>query len=512
MELNGTHDFTQYLEDWSQDLEALRQNNLLGEIAFVEFARDRGIDICRSDFDNLRKQGLLPSDGKDYYSAPLFHPFRIYPLSQTLKACKLGIAASASLQRESFLKVAELAALSLPSLDRIVAISRHGNRVTDLAILLEPVYWHYITHQVPCKGRTKQAKYESVLDQYYKKTLDLTGSLDLGCWRKIHESLRQEAARIDNNSELYLLLRVMTWRQRQKLKGSISCALWIRHMAEVIRRAFEQVYAAERWPEEDDSFKTWHPSSRIAFYGSERPLDNELKSKPYLALLHGLFTGSVVRWYVEGETELYAIRHMLRIPSKYGIEIVNLKGNITTGKANISMKLSDGLVADKTLRRFSMISFDSDVVANVKEIKRQVELQNIVGFITSNKPDFEFANFSIKELAEIAALIDESNGFSGDPVRNADWTGIRNGRAFEDRYKEISARKPSSLKGQEWGKALAAYILEHPYRSDNSIERPFLHEIQAALRGGTSDYDFQKENFGFDSDTFEPIDLRRSAT
>lgn len=516
MDLNGIPDFTKYLEDWFQDLVSLRQNHLLGEIAFVDFARDRGIDICRSDFDNLRKRGLLSSDGEDYYGAPLFHPFRIYPLSQTLKACKLGIAASASLQRESFLKGTELAVSFLPSLEQIAEASRQRNRVTDLAILLEPVYWRYITHREPSKGVAKQAEYELLLEQYYKKMLDLVGSLEPGYWRNKHELLRQEAERIDHNSGLYLLIRLMPWQKREQLKGNISCALWIRHIAEVIRQAFEQVYDAERWAEEDEFSGTWHPRERIMFYGSERPLDNEGKSKPYLVLDHGLFTGSLVRWYVEGETEYYAILHMLHmhgiLPSEYGIEIVNLKGNIASEKPSIAMKFSDALDQDKALRRFSLISFDVDEKNNVKFIEQQIKQHRIVGLLTANKPDFEFANFTINELAEIAALIDEEKGTSGDPVRNADWTGIISGKAFEIKYKEISARKPRSLKGGEWGNALAAYIFKHPYRSDNSIKRPLLHEIEAALRCTNVYYDFQKDNFGFDPKTFEQINLRQSAT
>jgi hypothetical protein len=515
MELNGIPDFTQYLEDWFQELEILRQNHLLGEIAFVEFARDRGIDICRSDFDNLRKRGLLSNDGEDYCGAPLFHPFRIYPISQTIKACKLGIAASASLQRESFLKVAELAVSSLPSLEQIEEASRQRNRVTDLAILLEPVYWRYITHSEPSKG-AKQAEYESLLEQYCKKMLDLVGSLEPGYWRNKHVLLRQEAERIDHNSGLYLLIRLMPWQKREQLKGNISCALWIRHIAEVIRQAFEQVYDAERWAEEDEFSRTWRPPERIMFYGSERPLDNEGKSKPYLVLDHGLFTGSLVRWYVEGETEYYAILHMLHMyniqPSEYGIEMVNLKGNIASNKNNIAMKFSDALVQDKALRRFSIISFDTDVPENVKTIRRQIEQHRIVGLLTANKPDFEFANFTIMELVEIAALIDEENGFSGNPVRNADWTGISGGKAFEQRYIEISASRPSSLKGEKWGNALAAYIFKNPYRSDNSIKRPLQHEIEAALRCTNVYYDFQKNNFGFDPETFESISLQQSAT
>ena len=104
-------------------------------------------------------------------------------------------------------------------------------------------------------------------------------------------------------------------------------------------------------------------------------------------------------------------------------------------------------------------------------------------------PDFEFANFTFQELVEVAAGIDEANGSSGEAVRNGDWTGIVNGRAFEERYKEISARRPRALKGKAWGEALATYADKHRNRPDNGSERLFVREIQAALQSRIAHYD-----------------------
>jgi hypothetical protein len=331
--------------------------------------------------------------------------------------------------------------------------------------------------------------------------------LDPNRWRKIHESLRFDAARIDDNGKLYLLLRLANWTQRERLKGRIALALWMRHIAEVIRRAFEDIHAAQ-WPEEDQAFGWWPPRARTRLFGSERPLDDARQSGPYLAWEYGLFTGSSVRWYVEGQTEYYAILHVLPEPSKIGIELINLRGVIGADRDNIALKLGDWLKEDRTFRRFSMISFDSDVEANVKAIRRQVARKNVVGYIAAHRPDFEFANFTIQELVEVAGRLDEADGSSGDVVRNGDWTGIVNGRAFEQRYKEISARRPSALKGKAWGEALAAYVDEHPNRPDDGSKRPFVREMRAALKGRIARYDLQKERFGFDPDTFELVDLR----
>jgi len=100
MILNRTPNFTQFLTEWSQDLESLRQNRLMNKRDFVSFASDRGVDVWSGDPDNLHKLDCLKSDGWDYDGEPTFHPFRIFPLHQVLKACKLGLVTSASLQGE----------------------------------------------------------------------------------------------------------------------------------------------------------------------------------------------------------------------------------------------------------------------------------------------------------------------------------------------------------------------------------------------------------------------------
>lgn len=491
MQSNRIPNLHQYIEAWSHDLKLLRQNDLLDEHALIRFVRDRGMatsGVTTGDLDNFQKRGWLTTDGIDYNGKPLFHPFRICSVYQGLKACQRNVTV-------------------LPDADLIGELTREKSRVAaDLAVLLEPVYWPRITGWQSRRDGLKESDYALVLDEYRRKVLQIVRELDQSFWREVHEFLCKDATRVDDNNELYVLLRLSTWTQRKKLKGRISGALWVRHIAEVIRRAFEEVHS-DRLPEEDQAFETWHPGGRKIAFGSDRPLDDELRFKPYLAWEFGLFTGSVVRWYVEGETEYYAILEILNEPAKAGVELVNLRGNIASESDNAALKLQDWLVEDRNLRRFSMFSFDTDVLPNVKAIRKQVEQNNVVGFIAAHNPDFEFSNFAIEELSEVAAQIDEAKGFSGESVRNADWTGVSAGRAFEERYKKVSSRGPRSLKGEEWGRALAKYAIAHPNRSDDGRERPFWREIQVALQGRVADYDLQKERFTFDSENFEQIDL-----
>jgi len=510
MDLNDLPDFRQYFVDWSQYLDSLRQNHLLDETSFLRFVNERGIQawgVCSGDPGDFCKRGWLSSDGINYDGGPLFHPFRIYPLFKTLKACRLNIATSSTLRRDSLLGFIENVLSSFPSVEQIGEMTRQWDRVIDLAILLEPLNWPTVTGKISFHGRLRENDFDVAMELYRQKVLNMVGSLDLSLWRKIHQAIVFDAHCLDPNDKLYVLLRVGNWARREDLKGHVGGALWFRHIAEVIRRAFEEV-SGEQWPEEDYATGWWPPGARLGVFGSERPYDDDLKSKPYLALEFGLFTGSLVRWYVEGETEYFVIRHIIYDPAKSGIELVNLRGNIVTDKGNIALKLRDCLKEDLALRRFSMISFDADVPANVKTIRRQVEQKHVVGFIAANNPDFEFVNFTVEELAEVAACIDEAHAFSGDPVRNADWTGVHNGRTFEQKYKALSARKPQGLKGQEWGEALADFAVKHQKRPDDGRERPLWREIRAAIQAKVASYNYQKEHCGFDLETFALIDLK----
>ncbi len=274
-------------------------------------------------------------------------------------------------------------------------------------------------------------------------------------------------------------------------------------MAEVIRRGFEEGYQTQ-WAEEDRAFEHWPPGGRVRLFGSERPFDDSLRSKPFLAYQFGLLTRGALRWYVEGETEYYAVLYTLPKPSKPGVELVNLWGQIAKERGSAARKLDDALRDDLAQRRFSVISFDRDVKANERAIRRQIEQDHIVGLIDANDPDFEFANFALDELVEIAALMDERLGFDGGKVRKADWKGVNNGKVFAERYRRASERR-RPLKGKDWGEALAAYALAHPSHPRTGGPRAFLRAMQAAIWAWNSNYDFQKENFTFDPKTFEVL-------
>ena len=190
--------------------------------------------------------------------------------------------------------------------------------------------------------------------------------------------------------------------------------------------------------------------------------------------------------------EYYAVLEAIPEPERFGIEVYNLGGGIKTGKNNTPLRLEAMLKEDRAHRRFSIISFDGgDVPANRKEIRNQVKQDNVVGSIFMHNPDFEFANFTAEDLAEVIADGDSAVRRSGEAVR-------------EDLRSELK-KNIASRKGKEWGRKLAAYAIENPRRSDNGEVRLFLKEVQVAFHGWKSDYDFRQDHFTFDCETFEEI-------
>jgi hypothetical protein len=222
-----------------------------------------------------------------------------------------------------------------------------------------------------------------------------------------------------------------------------------------------------------------------------------------LAFEFALNTVSVVRWYLEGETEYYATRAVLPQAAAGGIELHNVRGDLGRERGNAARKLVDELRQDREVHRFSFISFDTDVEANLRVIRRQVEEGSIIGYVNANTPDFEFANFTVDELVEVAARLDEAQGTSGDALRHGDWTGILNARDFEHRYCTLSSRRPRGLKGAVWGAALGEFAAEVPHLGGAGRLRPFLEAVDQALRARRVRYEHQRDHLQINPESFQ---------
>lgn len=479
----------------------LQQNDLIVESKIIRFAKERGIavsGVVTGDPSRIVELGWITIDSSNGF----FHPFRIYPLLRAIKLSRLNITATSSLNRNSFPSFLNNIIELLPSLELIEKEVKLADEISNLAILLEPIYWAKITSKtrLPAISCTSRQEYEVLLKPYRDKILNHVKELDSEVWCSYHERMRTEAAELDDNYELYMMLRLAPWTKREKIKGNIGGALWLRHVAEVIRLAFEEVHGV-KWVEEYEAFGIWREGTRTRDYGSERPIENGLITRPHLALKFGLHTGSTIRWYLEGETEYHAALYILPKAALAGIEFINLKG-VFQENANAPMRLEDHLKSDRELKRFSFISFDGDVSRNVSFFGKQIEKDNIVGYINVNYPDFEFENFTLNELIEIAISLDEQQGFNSDRLKSGDRGSISSGKAFEKYYKEYSDRK-NSLKGKEWGEALASYALDNPLKADTNQRRTLLQTIDQILHARRVSYNYQSDAFKIDINDFK---------
>ena len=490
-----------FFKKHSEEYSSIRQNNLMKESQIINFAKERGVPlsgVVTSDPKKFLAMDWISSDGVNEINLNLFHPFRIYPFHVAIEMCRLNIFASSSINRDSFKEFLSNSCDFLPSLDFIKEMVRKANDIVDLAILLEPIYWSKLTNKIKISTSNDLEEHEYKVNQYKMCILPFIKDLDPEVWSKHHENLRIAAAKLDNNIELYLLLRTSPWAKREKIVGQIGGALWLRHIAEVIRLAFTEVHNIN-WPEEYEAYGIWYKGAKERIYGTEKPIDNNLLTKPHLAFEFGVHTGSTIRWYLEGETEYHAASYALPKAASFGIELINLKGLFNEKSKNF-LRLEDNLSQDRDLRRFSLISFDSDVKTNVRFLQHQVKDGKVVGYINCNQPDFEFENFTLEELIEVAIGIDKAQGLDTQKLSTADKSNIKSGKEFEKYYSEHSETK-QSLKGNLWGKCLAQYALDNPLKE--KIKRPFIETLEYALHSRIVRYEYQRDNFYIDPDDFK---------
>ncbi len=430
------------------------------------------------------------------YDETSYHPFRLATLADLAKRFTLN-----TIRKKNILEVYGYASGPVditwgPEGDTVPV-----DRMVDLAVLLEPVSWpRLVGHIMKPAFREDQFDYE--MQTHCEMMTSMFSKLDVTHWKSYYERLCLLASESDDNIKLYVLLRLSSWSQRERLKGRLGGALWIRHIAEVIRRGFER-FRGVQWHEEDNALGMWYESGRKITYGSPRPFDDPLRAQPYVAHEFGLLRGSAVRWYLEGDSEYAAVAELVPDRDRYGIELVNLRGEIAGDRSNAALKLRSLLKEDKRLKRFSMISFDGDVPNNIKIIRRLIEEDLVVGTVNCHSPDFEFANFSIEELQAAAARIADSQCEKGDDVLKANWSHIRKAKDLADAYSELTH---GTLKGAAWGTELARLANSAPHKPGTNELRLIVQQVATAEQMRLYHYDMMLNLRMIDARSFSSIE------
>lgn len=541
------------LFDHMDELDNLRQLSFRGESDFISWARKLKLEAWSGypmgDAEKLWLKGWLRADeavlrhrkqssrvkpplevttlgqplntpqkpAKGAYRYDLrFHPFRLLPFMNLLDMMDWRLSRMSIFYADGVVKYAREHVERFEEWirdPRFLERLNWWNGIADLAILLEPLYWPSITRRT--SGRVMIAAREDpksaegdMFGQYKGIALDILRRIPKALVATAHMELRLEAAKIDDNHELYLILRAANWQRRERIEGGLGAAMWLRHIAEVLRHGYDELYE-DRLVHEDEAFGMWYEGAREWLYGSEYPLDN-IREMTRRVLPHwGIASSPRVRFYVEGETEEGALEAALEGYLGFGVEIVNLRAQ------GWGTWLRQELENDVAAKRLSLLMLDDDQVEDLPESearKRQDAIRAltahardslIVGMVFINSPDLELGCFTIEELLKAIAYYEEAAGINDlEPLDASEFTDIRTGRDFEERYCKL--RMARSLKGKTWG----ASLMRVAFESGNGEASPLIHAWACAARAVTTDYEAQRTRSPIDPSTLKNVERR----
>ena len=434
----------------------------------------------------------LDTSGEPDGLAVHFHPFRAYVVHQIANALELRMSPFQFVMRsEGVLRIANRYiddlnhwAANPASRDRIAV----WNWLAEIAIASEPPTYRRIFHMLRATVGMSFEKTEQALAAHYDRLDVLFRTISADDVRALCHDLVCSAQLIDGNTRIHTLLRLISAQERERLKGSLGLAMLILTMAESVRRAAEHALQVEL-PEEDEAgFGTWMEGARERLYGTRRVFDADDHALRELLGHVGLRVGIRARLYVEGETEWGAYESELS--STAGIEHVNLRGQ-TAQKSGNALPFRDSVKSDQKHGIFSVAVVDGDRIDTVKALRKAAADGDFFGRFWISEPDFEFANFTAAELADIAGEYLQEQGLNMSAAARAAAAAASSGKQLEA---ALAIDHIPGLKGSGWGAALMAYAVRHPRlpveHAHKGALRPMLETVQLleqALRSGYMD-------------------------
>lgn len=391
-----------------------------------------------------------------------FHPYRVFLLHHVARSLRVNTSNTQYLTWTP--GVQSVVDWQLRDLQRwtesegYLARFDHWNRVTELAVVCEPIRWTK-PESVAMSGS------EEVWLRSYGQCLEVVlRSLRLDEIHRIRQDFGVSAHELDSNSRLHTLLRLMKRFERDRIEGKIAAALRLLDMAESIRRAVERLLHVQL-PEEDEiGGGTWMVGARKNLYGTERVFDASPGTlRDYLGTF-GLDSGVKARCYVEGATELGALRHALGASSQ--CTFINLRGTVVE-RGGRGLSFADSLAADKAGEMFSFILLDADLEDSVRVLRKAATQETFHGAFELSDPDVELANFTIAELLHVALAISkrmqensQDRSFTSVDLL-AELDGAKSADDFFRRLHQ-NGRLSEVAKGEDWGAALMEYAITNP--------------------------------------------------
>lgn len=443
-----------------------------------------------------------------------FHPFRLYVLYHVNRVFGSRFSSTQYLTNpEGFVTGLRLVVEHLDhwtSREQCAQRFEHWNRIAELAIVVEPTAYGKVFHSPRWCFRDSKDSMVAKLDQRREQANMLLSDISREQIEALRRDLCQDAELIDNNKMIHVLLRLMAAQRRLNLHSSLGAAMLFKSMAEIIRRAAEEA-KGEQLPEEDElGFGQWIDGARRSIYGSDRIPDAPLEVRRDFLTGMGLDAGVKVRCYLEGSTELGAMT--VAAGEGAGAEFINLRGHVIEKR---QLGFVEALRNDKRSHVFSIVLLDRDRTDNERALKRAARDGSFFGRFFIADRDFEFANFTVDELVNVALSL-AARGGSEVPLHDEIMPlvkGVESGKEF------FRALKSTSLchvgKSFDWGVALMDCALKSPKLPQGHPQagntRPVIKAAQLVIDARGSSYVRSLERFEVDPETGELREKQEAA-
>ena len=442
---------------------------------------------------------------------PLFHPFRCYVLYQIYNKLKVYFVSEQTLlNTKGFDQLISLHIESYnywSSKEDTSLLLKYWNCLTSIAVISEPSVHRIIFNKVTWDISDN---YKSILDRLKKiqekvvNILQTIGEVHIEYYR---DEICTDAETIDPNKNLHLIIRLMKSNERKDLKGHISSAILFLTMAECLRRNLENTFQ-KKYPEEDEcGFGEVSRSAKRLPQSSTRVLDGDRVVANQFLRRFGLDYGIRINVYVEGNTEFEVLNSEFSTNSS--VLIINLRGQFKE-KQGKGVSFRESLRNDIKSKIFSLILLDGDVSENYRAVRKAAELNEICGMFFVSKPDFEFQNFKIDELTEIAFQLAVKKGLKNHSLDELKKNTVKakSAKEFFKILHDISPFFLSITKGGNWGKELVKYAIKNPNGKEFGDENDRLinHVIRIIYNGFNVSYEITRQKYKVDPESGKLIE------
>ncbi|MBI4480474.1 MAG: hypothetical protein HY651_10670 [Acidobacteria bacterium] len=413
----------------------------------------------------------------------LFHPFRFCVICQYQISC-LSYPGPSDLTSPGGFQALEKHFSTFQARSGTATHLRpfiRANGIASLAIAAEPCMYPRIFHFRRCRTMDEATHLKHV-SEHWNRIENIYKEIGEKPLKEVWGLLGWYSSSLEPNRELHEKLRLASNEVREnKLRGPLAGAVYLKTIAEVIRRAAETALQTE-WPEEGETW-SYTADYKLFRYGAPRIFDGDQRVSDRVLRSFWPNFGLHARWYVEGYTEWAALNYYFG-PNPVGIDLVNLKGQFHG-------PLLDYLRNDVKNGIYSFVSLDRDVEDNCRLLQQAQKTGKFFGQWYVSKPDFEFANFSLAELQEVLWQMASEKGAS--PSRRdiliENTKGSQNAKQLEKGVRRMIELAGFS-KGEDWGRRLMQLVKDQPFNEEGE-ERPIwaaLRDARRAAQGWYSHY------------------------